>query len=143
MDTPAYDENNIFAKMLRGEIPCFKVYEDEHTLAFMDIMPRSKGHTLIIPKAGSRNLLDADPATLTPLFLTAQKIAKASKEAFNADGVFVGQFSEAASGQTVFHLHIHVIPRFEGSPLKPEGTKGDMADVEESGNILRAYLDNA
>jgi histidine triad (HIT) family protein len=114
----AYDSNNIFAKILRGELPSHKVYEDEHTVAFMDLMPQASGHTLVLPKAPSRNLLDADPAVFGPLFASVQKIARAVKKAFEADGVLVTQFNEPAAGQTVYHLHVHVIPRFEGVDLK-------------------------
>jgi histidine triad (HIT) family protein len=115
----AYDDTNIFAKILRGEIPSQKVYEDEAVVAFMDVMPQGQGHTLVVPKAPSRNLLDADPATFGPLFAVVQKIAVAVKKAFAADGVTVQQFNEAAAGQSVYHLHIHVLPRFEGVALKP------------------------
>ncbi|MGX8014079.1 HIT family protein [Mesorhizobium sp. ORM8.1] len=115
----AYDPGNIFAKILRGEIPSHRVYEDDAVVAFMDVMPQGPGHTLVVPKAPSRNLLDADPATLGPLFAVAQKVAVAVKKAFNADGVTLMQFNEPASGQTVYHLHVHVIPRFDGIPLKP------------------------
>ncbi|MGP2492776.1 HIT family protein [Mesorhizobium sp. PUT5] len=117
--TMNYDDTNIFAKILRGELPSHRVYEDEAVIAFMDVMPQGTGHTLVVPKAGSRNLLDADPATLGPLFAAVRKIAQAVKKAFAADGVVVMQFNEPASGQTVFHLHVHVIPRFDGVPLKP------------------------
>ena len=115
----AYDGSNIFAKIIRGEIPCHKVYEDGETIAFMDVMPQGMGHTLIVPKAPSRNLLDADPAVLALLMPVVQRIARAAKSAFGADGVTVIQFNEPAGGQTVFHLHVHVIPRFEGVALKP------------------------
>ncbi|MGN6143408.1 MAG: HIT family protein [Mesorhizobium sp.] len=115
----SYDNTNIFAKILRGELPSHRVYEDEATIAFMDVMPQGIGHTLVVPKAPSRNLLDADPAIFGPLFATVQKLARAVKTAFDADGVVVMQFNEAASGQSVYHLHVHVIPRFEGVPLKP------------------------
>lgn len=115
----AYDTNNIFARILRGELPSHRVYEDEQTVAFMDVMPQATGHTLVLPKAPSRNLLDADPAGFASLFATVQKVAKAAKEAFGADGVLVSQFNEAAAGQTVYHLHVHIIPRFEGEPLRP------------------------
>ena len=115
----AYDGSNIFAKIIRGEIPCHKVYEDGETIAFMDVMPQGTGHTLIVPKAPSRNLLDADPAVLARLMPVVQRIARAAKSAFGADGVTVIQFNEPAGGQTVFHLHVHVIPRFEGVALKP------------------------
>lgn len=119
MTTPAYDDGNIFAKILRGEIPSAKVYEDDAVLAFMDVMPQGKGHTLVVPKAPSRNLLDADPATLGPLMTVVQKVANAAKEAFGADGISIMQFNEAPAGQSVFHLHFHVIPRFEGVALRP------------------------
>lgn len=123
-----YDANNIFAKILRGEIPSHKVYEDSEALVIMDAMPQSPGHTLIIPKAPSRNLLDADPEMLARLAPLVQKIMRAVKEAFAADGVTLVQFNEPASGQTVFHLHFHVIPRIEGTPLKPH--TGAMEDSE-------------
>lgn len=116
---PNYDDSNLFAKILRGEIPCHKVYEDDATLAFMDVMPQGPGHTLVIPKDGSRNLLDADPQTLGKLIVVVQKIATAAKSAFAADGVTIMQFNEPAAGQSVFHLHFHIIPRFDGQPLKP------------------------
>lgn len=119
MSSTAYDPNNIFAKILRGEIPSHRVYEDDAVVAFMDVMPQGIGHTLVVPKAPSRNLLDADPASLGQLTIAVQKLAKAVKAAFAADGVTVMQFNEPASGQTVYHLHVHVIPRFEGVPLKP------------------------
>ena len=128
MTSSAYDPNNIFAKILKGEIPSVKLYEDDDTLAFMDVMPQATGHLLVIPKSGSRNLLDADPAVLSKLIPVVQKLAVAAKEAFDADGVFVAQFNEAAAGQTVYHLHFHVIPRHEGVPLKPH--TGKMEDIE-------------
>ena len=124
----AYDSNNIFAKIIRGEIPCHKVYEDAETLAFMDIMPQGEGHTLVLAKTPSRNIIDASPAALVAAILTAQKIARAAKIAFSADGVTILQFNEHASGQTVFHLHFHVIPRREGVTLQPH--TGKMADPE-------------
>ena len=125
----AYDANNIFAKILRGEIPSHKVYEDPDALVIMDAMPQSPGHTLIIPKAPSRNLLDADPEMLARLAPLVQKIMRAVKEAFAADGVTLVQFNEPASGQTVFHLHFHVIPRIEGTPLKPHTGAMEDSDV--------------
>ncbi|MCB5201945.1 HIT family protein [Neorhizobium sp. T786] len=132
MSGQPYDENNIFAKILRGEIPSHKVYEDDHTLAFMDVMPQAPGHLLVVPKAPSRNLLDADPAVLAKTIAIVQKLAQAAQEAFESDGVFVAQFNEAAAGQTVYHLHFHVIPRNEGEPLKPHSGK------MEDGEVLRA-----
>lgn len=117
----SYDADNIFAKILRGEIPCHRVYEDDNALAFMDVMPQSAGHVLIAPKAPSRNLLDADPAVLAAVIPLLQRIATAAKRAFEADGVSVMQFNEAAGGQTVFHLHFHVIPRYEDTPLHSHG----------------------
>ena len=131
----SYDPSNIFAKILRGDIPCHKVYEDADALVFMDVMPQSPGHALIVPKAPSRNVLDADPAVLAKILPLVQKIAKASKTAFNADGITVMQFNEPAGGQTVFHLHYHVIPRFEGQALKPHSGK------MEDGTVLAANAD--
>jgi histidine triad (HIT) family protein len=122
----SYDSNNIFGKILRGEIPCHKVYEDAHTLAFMDVMPQADGHTLVIPKMPSRNLLDADPKDLGALMATVRKIANAAKAAFGSEGILIQQFNEPAAGQTVFHLHFHVLPRHEGMPLRPHS--GKMAD---------------
>jgi histidine triad (HIT) family protein len=113
----AYDSNNVFAKILRGELPAHKVYEDAGTLAFMDIMPRCEGHTLIIPKAPVRNLLDASEAQLVACIKTAQKIAVAAKQAFAADGITLLQSSEGPAGQVVFHLHFHIMPRWEGKQL--------------------------
>ena len=115
----SYDPTNVFAKVLRGEIPSTKVYEDDATLAFMDIMPRCEGHTLVIPKTPARNVLDASTEQLTACLATVQKIGRAHLKAFGAQGVTVLQFNEAAGGQVVFHLHFHVIPRFDGLPLAP------------------------
>jgi histidine triad (HIT) family protein len=123
-----YDQNNIFGKILRGEIPCHRVYEDDATLAFMDVMPQSKGHVLVVPKAPSRNLLDADPTVLSHVLPVVQKIARAAQEAFDADGITIMQFNEAAAGQTVYHLHFHIVPRYEGEALKPH--TGQMEDNE-------------
>lgn len=126
MTEPAYDPGNIFAKILAGEIPAHRVYEDAHTLAFMDVMPQGEGHTLVIPKAPARGLLDADPASLAALMASVQAVARAVKAAFAADGLTLFQFNEPAGGQTVFHLHVHIIPRREGVPLKRH--EGGMAD---------------
>ncbi|WP_421577186.1 HIT family protein [Shinella sp. M31] len=134
----SYDTNNIFAKILRGEIPSHRVYEDEHTVAFMDVMPQANGHTLVIPKTPSRNILDADPETLARLLPVVQKVAVAAKEAFEADGVTVIQFNEPAAGQTVYHLHFHVIPRIEGQPLKPHsGAMEDQGVLAANAQKLR------
>lgn len=136
-----YDPNNIFAKILKGEIPSHKVYEDDDTLAFMDVMPQAPGHLLVIPKTGSRNLLDADSAVLAKLIPVVQKLAVAAKEAFAADGVFIAQFNEPAAGQTVFHLHFHVIPRREGEHLKPHsGQMEDHAILAAHAEKIRAAL---
>lgn len=140
MTTPAYDPNNVFARILRGELPCHKVYEDDKTLAFMDIMPRGDGHTLVIPKAPCRNLLDADPADIAAVMATAQKIARASIQAFGADGVTVQQFNESAGGQVVFHLHVHVIPRFAGVALRPH--TGEMAPGERLAGMAETLSQN-
>lgn len=114
----AYDESNIIAKILRGEIPSHKVYEDDGFVAFMDAMPQAPGHTLVVPKTASRNLLDAEPAVLARALPVVQKLAKAVKSAFTADGIQVIQYNEAAGGQSVFHLHFHVIPRHEGTSVR-------------------------
>lgn len=137
----SYDPDNIFAKILRGEMPAYKVYEDAHTIAFMDVFPQADGHTLVLPKAASRNLLDADPATFAPLFATVQKVARAAKQAFDADGILISQFNEPAAGQTVFHLHVHIVPRKEGVPLRPHGGRmADQALLAKHAEMLRAAL---
>lgn len=126
---PNYDPNNIFAKILRGELPCNKVYEDDKVLAFLDIMPRSPGHTLVLPKAPARNILDIGADDLSHVITTAQKIAKAAIKAFSADGITVQQFNEGAGGQVVFHLHLHVIPRKAGVAMKPPASEKEKPDV--------------
>jgi histidine triad (HIT) family protein len=128
----AYDPNNIFAKILRGEFPCYKVYEDEHVLAFLDIMPRSPGHTLVIPKAAARNILDISAEDFAHVARGAHKIARAAMKAFEADGMTVQQFSEPASGQVVYHLHMHVMPRHEGIALLPPASRKEDAKVLEA-----------
>lgn len=139
-----YDDTNVFAKILRGELPSHKVYEDDTAIAFMDLMPQGAGHTLVVPKAPSRNLLDADPAVFGPLMAVVQKIARASKQAFAADGVTVIQFNEPAAGQTVFHLHVHVLPRFEGVALKPHTGQMEKPEVlAEHAEKIRAALASA
>ncbi|NVK33212.1 MAG: HIT family protein [Rhodobacteraceae bacterium] len=124
--TVAYDNDNVFAKILRGELPCHKLYEDDKTFVIMDIMPRADGHVLVIPKAPSRNILDIDPDDLAAVAKTTQIMARAVFKAFEADGTTVQQFSESAGGQVVFHTHVHVIPRHEGVALRPH--TGEMAD---------------
>jgi len=131
-----YDSSNIFGKILRGELPCHKVYEDETALVMMDIFPQSKGHTLIIPKAASRNLLDADPAALSAVMPLVQRVARAVQEATAADGIRLAQFNEAPAGQTVFHLHFHVIPAYEGQALGAHG--GGKADDGELATLAQA-----
>lgn len=128
-----YDPDNIFAKILHGEMPSETVYEDDDTLVIMDIMPRGKGHALVLPKAAARNILDVEVASLEAAMATVQKVARAAKAAFDADGVTVQQFNEAAGGQVVFHLHVHVIPRFAGIDLRPH--TGRMED----GDVLKAH----
>ena len=126
---PTYDASNIFAKILRGELPCYKVYEDDKTLAFLDIMPRAPGHVLVLPKAPVRNILDIAPDDLAHVIKVAQKIAKVSVEVFGADGVTIQQFNESAGGQVVFHLHVHVIPRKSGVAMKPPASEKAAPDV--------------
>jgi histidine triad (HIT) family protein len=115
----AYDPSNVFARILRGELPSHTVYEDEATVAIMDIMPRADGHVLVIPKVACRNVLDAPPEALQAVALTTQRLARAVKAAFDGDGVTIQQFNESAGGQVVFHLHVHVIPRHDGMSMKP------------------------
>lgn len=141
MSAPAYDDGNVFAKILRGELPSHRLYEDDATVAIMDVMPTADGHCLIIPKAQSRNILDADPKVLQQLVPVVQKLAKAVKKAFEADGVAVYQFNESASGQSVFHLHFHVVPRFEGVLQKPHGSKmEDQAVLAANAEKIRTAL---
>ncbi len=130
--TAAYDDQNVFAKILRGELPSHKIYEDDKTIVIMDIMPRGDGHVLVVPKAPSRNILDIAPDDLAAVMATAQKMARAVMKAFGADGTTIQQFSEPAGGQVVFHTHVHVIPRFDGVALRPH--TGEMAD----GDVLAA-----
>lgn len=122
----AYDRNNVFARILRGEIPAHRVHEDEHTLAFMDVMPQSDGHALVIPKAEAENLFELPPAALAATILTTQRVARAVKKAFAAPGIMVAQLNGREAGQSVFHIHFHVIPRYEGIDLHFHAR--DMAD---------------
>lgn len=125
----SYDPENIFAKIIKGEMSCHKVYEDDDALVMMDVFPQSSGHTLILPKAPSRNLLDAEPETLQKIMPLVQKVARAVKTVTGADGIRIAQFNEAPAGQTVFHLHFHVLPMYEGTPLGVHA--GQKADDEE------------
>jgi len=127
-----YDDSNVFARILRGELPAEKIYEDQATLAIMDIMPRGDGHCLVLPKKPARNLLDVEAASLAAVMATTQKIARALIPAFNAEGVTVQQFNEEAGGQVVFHLHVHIIPRFAGIALRPH------TGVTEKPEVLNA-----
>jgi len=139
-NTAAYDPNNIFAKILRGELPCHKVYEDAKSLVFMDIMPRVDGHALVVPKAASRNILDAAPEDLAHIIGIAQKVARAAMTAFAADGISISQFSETAGGQVVFHTHIHVLPRHTGVEMRPPGIQADNAALAEHAKTLGEAL---
>jgi len=137
----AYDPSNIFSKIIRGEIPSHKVYEDADVLVMMDIFPQSKGHVLIIPKAASRNLLDADPAVLARTIPQVQRVAKAAQKALNPDGIRVVQFNEAPAGQSVFHLHFHVIPVYEGVEIGRHGQgKADDAELAAQAKAIAAAL---
>ena len=126
---PSYDQNNIFAKILRGELPCYKIYEDDKALAFLDIMPRSPGHTLVLPKAPARNILDIGAEDLAHVFTVAQKVAKAAMTVFSADGITIQQFNEGAGGQVVFHLHVHIIPRKTGVAMKPPASEKEKPEI--------------
>ena len=136
-----YDQINIFAKIIRREIPCEAIFENDHVLAFMDIMPQVDGHCLVVPKLPSIGFLDADPSVISLLFSSVQTIGNAVKKAFSADGVAVMQFNGAAAGQTVFHLHVHVLPRHEGVPLRPHtGILADAAILKKHADLIRLAL---
>ena len=136
----AYDDDNVFAKILRGEIPSFKVYEDDDTLCFMDIMPRTDGHCLVIPKTPCRNVLDASPEQLAACMAAVQKVARACMTALGADGITLQQFTEAAGGQEVFHLHFHILPRRAGEKMRPPGNMGDMDAIKAHAEAIAAAL---
>jgi histidine triad (HIT) family protein len=137
----AYDPQNPFAKILRGEFSCHKVYEDDHVLAFLDIMPRAPGHTLVIPKAPARNILDIKVEDYVHVARATHRIAAAARQAFNADGVTIQQFNETAGGQVVFHLHVHVMPRHVGVALLPPASrKEDVKVLEANATKLAAAL---
>lgn len=135
-----YDDDNIFAKILREDIPSSRVYEDDETLVFMDIMPRADGHCLVIPKTPCRNILDANEAQLAAVMRTAQKVARAVMVAFDATGVTVQQYNEADGGQEVFHLHFHILPRHADVSLRPPGKMGDMAAIQAHADRIRGAL---
>ena len=140
----AYDDSNVFAKILRGELPAQKVYEDADTLAFMDIMPRCEGHALVIPKTAARNTLDATPAQLAACMATVQRIARAQVKAFKADGTTIQQFNEPAGGQVVSHLHYHVLPRWDDVKLGPHTAIMEKPEVlAAAAEKLRAALSEA
>lgn len=137
----AYDPDNIFGKVIRGEIPAHKVFEDDTVLAMMDIFPQSKGHLLVIPKSASRNLLDADPATLAAVMPVVQSLARAVQQALRPDGIRIVQFNEAPAGQSVFHLHFHIIPIYEGKALGRHGEgKADEAELAAQAQAIAAVL---
>jgi histidine triad (HIT) family protein len=137
-----YDPQNIFAKILRGEMPCHKVYEDDLALVMMDIFPQAKGHVLVIPKTPSRNLLDADAETLMAVMPLVQRVAQAVKTATNADGIRLAQFNEEPAGQTVFHLHFHLIPAYAGEALgrHASGSRADDAELASLAKSIGAQL---
>lgn len=136
-----YDDSNVFAKILRGDLPAHRLYEDDETLALMDIMPRGDGHCLVIPKKASRNILDVETDSLAAVMRTTQKLARAVMKAFGADGVTIQQFNEQAGGQVVFHLHVHIIPRFAGVALRPHTGQMEKPDVlAANADRIRAAL---
>jgi len=137
----AYDNSNIFAKVLRGEIPCVKVHEDARTLAFMDVMPESEGHVLVVPKEPAENILDLSADGLAAMMATTQKIAKAVDRALRPDGILLKQYNRAAAGQSIFHVHFHVVPRWEGVGLAPHGkVMVDAARLEPIAAKIRSEL---
>lgn len=137
----SYDPTNIFGKILRGEIPNVTVFEDDTILVMMDIFPQSRGHTLVVPKAASRNLLDADEAAMAKVAAYLPRFARAVKAATGADGVRLMQFNEAPAGQTVFHLHFHLIPVYEGAEMgRHGGGKADETELRELAKAIAAQL---
>lgn len=137
----SYDDSNVFAKILRGEMPCCKIYEDDHTLAFMDIMPRADGHCLVIPKAKAINIFDVDAQTFSYVMETVRRLAPAVREAMGAGGILIQQFNEAVAGQMVFHLHYHIVPRHEGVALRAHsGEMEDAAVLEANAEKIRAAI---
>ena len=135
-----YDDQNIFAKILRGEIPATKIYEDNDTLCLMDIMPRADGHCLVIPKTPCRNMLDASQEQLAACMKTVQAVSKAAMKALGAEGITVQQFNEDAGGQEVYHLHFHILPRYAGVSLRPPGQMGDKEQIADIAEKMRDAL---
>ena len=139
--TQPYDDQNVFAKILRGEMSCFKIYEDADTLAFMDIMPRCDGHCLVIPKKPARNIFVVEGDRMAAVMRTVQELSHAVVKAFDAQGVTIQQFNESAGGQVVFHLHVHVLPRHAGVSLRPHtGQMADKAVLEANAQKIRDAL---
>lgn len=138
----SYDPDNIFAKIINGEAPAIKVYEDSKTLAFLDIFPQSKGHCLVVPKVQAENLFEADNQALAAAITTTRDVAEAIKKALEPDGVMIMQFNGAAAGQSVFHLHFHIVPRWDGVPLRPHGEAGqaDKEELEVLADQIRAEI---
>jgi histidine triad (HIT) family protein len=136
-----YDKGNIFAKIVRGEIPCVKVYEDAGTVAFMDVMPEAEGHVLVVPKENAENILDLSSEGMTAMMATTQKIAKAVDKALSPDGILLKQYNRAAAGQSIFHVHFHIVPRWEGVGLAPHGkVMVDAAKLEPIAAKIRSAL---
>lgn len=142
MGTESYQPDNIFAKILAGDIPCHKVYEDDATLVFMDILPASRGHCLVIPKSPSRNLLDIDESALNATMATTQKVSIAAMKALDADGVTIRQNNEAAGGQEVFHTHFHIMPRYDGVPLRPhDGSEPNHEELAATAHSIATAIE--
>lgn len=137
----AYDENNVFARILREEIPAVRVYEDEQTLAFMDVMPQSSGHTLVIAKTAAENLFDLPPEAAIAVMRTTQRVARAVQTGMRADGIMLNQFNGACAGQSVFHFHMHIVPRYEGTSLRRHSdSMEDSAVLEANAVKIREAL---
>ena len=137
----SYDPKNIFAKILRGEIPCVKIYEDAKTLAFMDVMPEAEGHVLVVPKEPAENILDLSPEGLAAMMATTQKLARAVDKALEPDGILLKQYNRAAAGQSIFHVHVHIVPRWDGVPMAPHGkVMVDAATLEPIAEKIRSVL---
>ena len=140
----SYDPNNIFAKIINGDLPCHKVYEDDKTLAFLDIMPRAKGHTLVIPKSPAQNMLDVKLEDFTALMATVHKLTPLIKGALNADGILLQQLNGDAAGQLVYHIHFHIVPRFNDVPLKHHGNQIQQEDIlKKNAQILRDFIEGS